>query len=263
MKNRNGLCARERRLYNIWLGMLRRCENPEQSSYERYGGRGISVCEQWHDFDQFVTWAHEYGYDDSLTIDRINNDGNYEPSNCRWATAKEQANNKSSNVILIVGGIKGTATQLARLIGVSEHTVHYWVRNRGKESTSERIAEAIKTGDFYSIKSVEKTCVKCGKKFNTTPGKACAKYCDKCKAIAERAKVDRYQKRKLEEKTVEKFSVTDEHIAPYSNETVITKRHYRKLKSGYCYLGTARISNAEYDEAKQEWENQQGKAVER
>lgn len=83
-----------RRIYRIWSGMLNRCNNPNNGRYKHYGGRGITVCGEWHDFTAFRDWALSHGYREDLSIDRINNDGNYEPDNCRWATAKEQAQNK-------------------------------------------------------------------------------------------------------------------------------------------------------------------------
>jgi len=82
------------RIYNIWDGMKKRCENKKNKSYSRYGGRGITVCDEWHDSKTFFDWAFQHGYRENLTIDRINNDGNYEPSNCRWSTYKEQCANR-------------------------------------------------------------------------------------------------------------------------------------------------------------------------
>lgn len=83
------------RLYRIWKNMKRRCNNPNRSNYNRYGGRGIKVCQEWQeDFQAFYDWAMANGYQEDLEIDRIDNDGNYEPSNCRWVTHKENCNNR-------------------------------------------------------------------------------------------------------------------------------------------------------------------------
>jgi hypothetical protein len=82
------------RLYHIWQAMRGRTGNPKASRYSYYGGRGISVCPEWNDFEQFRDWALSNGYADNLSIDRIDNDGNYEPSNCRWADQKTQVRNR-------------------------------------------------------------------------------------------------------------------------------------------------------------------------
>ena len=86
---------RHTRVYNIWSGMKQRCLNENHPRYKDWGGRGITICDEWRDNPKaFYDWSMSHGYSDELSIDRINNDGNYEPSNCRWATNLEQANNK-------------------------------------------------------------------------------------------------------------------------------------------------------------------------
>lgn len=89
------------RLFRIWSGMLNRCSNQTNIGWENYGGRGITVDAKWVDsYEAFRDWAISNGYSETLSIDRINNDGNYEPGNCRWATKKEQARNKRNNAKL-------------------------------------------------------------------------------------------------------------------------------------------------------------------
>jgi len=85
------------RLYKVWADMLSRCRNKNTKYYHRYGGRGITVCKEWLDYLVFKEWALANGYKGNLTIDRRNNDGNYEPSNCRFITIQEQQWNKSAN----------------------------------------------------------------------------------------------------------------------------------------------------------------------
>ena len=82
-------------LFSVWCGMKRRCYNPHEHKYSRYGGRGIKLCDEWkNDFQAFYDWAIANGYQKGLQIDRINNDGNYEPCNCRFVTIQENINNR-------------------------------------------------------------------------------------------------------------------------------------------------------------------------
>jgi hypothetical protein len=94
------------RLYNIWTDIRARCRNVNDSHYIYYGARGIGVCSYWDDFAVFKKWAIDHGYKDNLLIDRINNDGNYEPSNCRWTNSTVQNNNRSNTIMIEYHSIK-------------------------------------------------------------------------------------------------------------------------------------------------------------
>ncbi len=112
------------RLYSEWRAMLNRCSCSSWRDFNNYGGRGITVCEEWRqNFDAFRDWALTNGYDDTLTLDRIDVNGNYEPSNCRWATLKEQANNTRKNHYVEFNGEKKTIKQWAEDIGINYSTL--------------------------------------------------------------------------------------------------------------------------------------------
>lgn len=100
------------RIYHIWNGMKSRCYSKNNDSYHNYGGRGIEICNEWlNDFMSFYNWAINNGYSNELSIDRIEVNGNYEPSNCRWATDKEQQNNRRNNLHVTINGVTKTGAQ--------------------------------------------------------------------------------------------------------------------------------------------------------
>ena len=115
---------RKTRLYTIWSQMKNRCFNHNDPHSDRYFDRGIIVCDEWkNDFKAFYDWAMSNGYKDNLTIDRIDNDGNYEPSNCRWATVKEQNQNKRNVILLTYQGKTQSAGAWGKELGIGKDTV--------------------------------------------------------------------------------------------------------------------------------------------
>lgn len=126
LHTKHGLTSKgmPRREFNIWRNMIDRTSNPNSKDFNRYGKRGISVCDEWRNsFKKFYDWANANGYSDNLTIDRINNDGNYEPSNCRWATVKTQSNNKRNNVLLNFNNETHTLTQWSEILKIKPETI--------------------------------------------------------------------------------------------------------------------------------------------
>ena len=104
------------RLYTIWSHMIQRCYNPNDAKFKNYGARGIIVCEKWkNDYREFKEWAINNGYSNDLTIDRINVNGNYEPSNCRWVDNYVQENNRTNNRLFTIDGITHTVSEWARI----------------------------------------------------------------------------------------------------------------------------------------------------
>lgn len=117
------------RLYSIWHGMVQRCMTKTFAQYKNYGGRGICLYSPWLDFKEFRAWAETNGYDDTLTLERKDNDGNYIPSNCTWIPKAAQAKNRRSNVRVQHNGVDYIATDLAKKLGVKYTTLLYRLRN--------------------------------------------------------------------------------------------------------------------------------------
>ena len=113
------------RLYRIWFGMKCRCHKKTAPDYPRYGGRGITVCDEWrNDFQVFYDWAMANGYQDNLTIDRIDSNGNYLPGNCRWVDSSAQNNNKRNNHYVTYNGETLTISEWSKRLGISKETLH-------------------------------------------------------------------------------------------------------------------------------------------
>lgn len=116
------------RIFKIWQGMLKRCENKNCKAWKRYGGSGINVCKSWHKFENFYKDMMK-GYDDVLTLDRIDNTKGYCKENCRWATKKQQSNNKSNNVNLTYCGETHNVAEWAQILGWCRYTIYQRVKN--------------------------------------------------------------------------------------------------------------------------------------
>lgn len=117
-------------LYGTWSRLKSRCTNQKHQDYHHYGGRGITICDDWKEnFQAFYDWSITNGYRKGLTIDRINNDKGYCPENCRWATVKEQSNNRRSNTCLEFRGEVKTISQWADAIGVDQDTICKRLKN--------------------------------------------------------------------------------------------------------------------------------------
>ena len=118
------------RIYNIYDAMKQRCYNPRNSSYKYYGTKGIKVCDEWlNDFVSFYSWSIANGYKDNLTIDRINADEDYKPSNCRWATYKEQVENRKCNHWITYNGKTQILTQWAKEYNLTYDCLRYRIRS--------------------------------------------------------------------------------------------------------------------------------------
>ena len=109
------------RLHRIWHSMYCRCYYPTTNQYKNYGGKGIKVCEDWKHMEGFINfynWAIKHGYKDNLTLDRIDNNKDYCPKNCKWSTAKEQSNHKTNNVYYVFNGERKTGAQWCKEYGI-------------------------------------------------------------------------------------------------------------------------------------------------
>lgn len=119
-------------LYNMWCSMIGRCEHESNNAYPYYGAKGVQVCDEWHDFGVFRDWVNETKPDDpSLSIDRIDVYGNYEPDNCTWSNAKQQANNRRNNRYYEYNGEIHTLMEWCEIFGLNYGTIHSRIYRNG------------------------------------------------------------------------------------------------------------------------------------
>lgn len=116
---------KDTRLYNIWCSMKQRCYDENCNTYKNYGGRGIKICDGWkNDFMKFYNWSIDNGYNNTLSIDRIDVNGNYEPSNCRWSTREEQNDNRRTTRYITYNGVTKTIKQWSDYLSISHNTLY-------------------------------------------------------------------------------------------------------------------------------------------
>lgn len=125
------LSSNDRRLLRILKGMRQRCNNPSNPLYKYYGARGITVCSEWEHVDKFREWAYANGYKDNLTIERIDVNGNYEPSNCTWVTQHQQASNKRNNTLLTLNGETHTMAEWGKITGIDPRLIRVRIKKLG------------------------------------------------------------------------------------------------------------------------------------
>ena len=160
------------RLYNIWAHIKQRCCNPNNAGYKNYGGRGISVCEEWENsFEAFYVWAIKNGYKENLTIDRIDNEKGYYPANCRWTSVLEQNKNKRTTPKILWNGIEYGRAEFARLIGMDSVTFRNFTKSGLNLEEIVKLAKIQKSGislkSYNSSRRLEVMCIETREKFHS------------------------------------------------------------------------------------------------
>ena len=138
---KHGAYAKNYALYTVWNTMKHRCEDRKRTKYKDYGARGIKVCPEWKEPNAFIDWALANGYEKGLQIDRIDNDGDYSPDNCRWVSPKVNSRNRRNTIYLTVCGETKCVSEWCERKNVSQYTVYWWVRTKGKEYAESRLSE--------------------------------------------------------------------------------------------------------------------------
>lgn len=145
--------------YNSYRSMMSRCYNPNTANYKLYGGRGIKVCDEWFDIENFEKWVEESNFKKGLTLDRIDTNGNYEPSNCRWATKAQQANNKTNTIVIEWNGEAHTISEWAKITGINRSTLNN--RHCRGWSAERMLTAPVTHGNQYTFYKAEREAKKC------------------------------------------------------------------------------------------------------
>ena len=158
-----------RNIYWAWKAMKQRCLNPKCKAYQNYGARGIGICDPWMEFEPFCEWALNNGYTKGSDIDRIDNDGDYTPENCRWIDRRTNVNNRRVTTMLTVKGETRSRTEWEDIAGISSGTIKQWVSAHGKEYAESRIEEALEVGyipkDYSRNHRYPVVCIESGHEF--------------------------------------------------------------------------------------------------
>ena len=154
------------RLYRTWQDLKRRCYDPNRRDYKHYGLRGIIVCDEWKDnFLEFKKWALSNGYDDSLTIERINVDGNYSPDNCKWIPFKAQGSNKTNNFYVEYNGERKTIAEWSRILHIHENTLTHRIIDLGWSIDEAFCTKPKGRSNVYRVFGSELTLAEMSKKY--------------------------------------------------------------------------------------------------
>lgn len=129
---KHGMANQRDQLYRAWLNMRHRCLGTNNPDYKHYGGRGVKISKKWDDYTKFKEWSEHNGFEQGLTLDRIDNDGDYSEDNCRWVDRKVQGNNRRTNIVIEINGVKANLKQHAKMNGLNYGTVRTRYSRDGK-----------------------------------------------------------------------------------------------------------------------------------
>ena len=133
-------------IYWAWKSMKQRCQNPKCQAYHNYGARGIMVCDELQSFEPFCEWALKNGYQKGLDMDRIDNDGNYCPENCRWTDRRTNTLNRRMTIYLTIDGITKPGVIWAEEVGIPKYLISSWVYVHGIDFATKRVKDALENG---------------------------------------------------------------------------------------------------------------------